>query len=118
MYKDDIIRLHHMLDAALQAIQFTKGRTRGDLDRDAMLKLSLVKLVEIVGEAANQVTDAGQSRFPTIPWADIIGMRHRLVHAYFDINLDILWQTVARDLPTLVPLLEQALDRGEQPGGR
>ena len=111
MHKDDTIRLRHMLDAARQAILFVQGRTRTDLDRDTMLMLALVKLVEIVGEAASQVTDMGRAKAPDIPWADITSMRHRLVHAYFDINLDILWQTVEHDLPTLIVLLEQALNR-------
>ncbi|MFA4915507.1 MAG: HepT-like ribonuclease domain-containing protein [Syntrophales bacterium] len=112
MHKDDAIRLRHMLDAARQAVQFTQGRKRGDLDRDPMLMLSLVKLVEIVGEAAGQVTNSGQAWVPDIPWADIVGMRHRLVHAYFDVNLDILWQTVRHDLPSLISILEKALDKG------
>jgi len=112
MRKDDTIRLRHMLDAARQAIQFAQGRTRGDLDHDPMLMLSLVKLVEIVGEAASQVTDHGRAQVPDIPWDDIVSMRHRLVHAYFDINLDILWQTVRHDLPALISILEQALEKG------
>ena len=111
MYRDDTIRLRHMLDAARQANRFAQGRARGDLDRDPMLMLSLVKLVEIVGEAANQVTSDGRRQIQDIPWDDLIGMRHRLVHAYFDINLDILWQTVRHDLPALILLLEKALGR-------
>ena len=112
MHKDDTIRLRHMLDAARQAVQFSQDRTRGDLDRDPMLMLSLVKLVEIIGEAGSQVTDSGQARVPDIPWADIVGMRHRLVHAYFDINLDVLWETVQHDLPPLITILERALKEG------
>lgn len=113
MQKDDAIRVRHMLDAARQATQFAKGRTRGDLDHDAMLMLSLVKLIEIVGEAASQVTQSVRAQLPAIPWADIIGMHHRLVHAYFDVNLDILWRTVQHDLPDLLPLLEQTLDNSK-----
>lgn len=109
MREDDTVRLRHMLDAARQAVQFAQGRMRADLDGDLMLTLSLVKLLEIVGEAASQVTDLGQAQVPEVPWADIIGMRHRLVHAYFDINLDILWQTVQHDLPPLIAALETAI---------
>ena len=113
MRKDDDIRLRHMLDAARQAIEFVRGRTRADLDRDRMLVLALVKAVEIVGEAANQVSEPCRNRCPAIPWADLVGMRNRLVHAYFDINLDVLWQTVQEDIPQLIAALEPALgDRG------
>jgi len=61
--------------------------------------LPLVKEVEIIGEAAHQLPDKTRSSLPDMPWEDIIGMRHRLVHAYFDINLDIVWRTVGEDLP-------------------
>lgn len=106
MLKDDAIRLQHMLDAALEAMEFAKGRSRADLDGDRMLVLSLVKDIEIIGEAGYQISDVTRNQLSTIPWEDIIGMRHRLVHAYFDINLDILWQTVQEDLPALIALLE------------
>ena len=94
MHTDDAIRLRHMLDAAREAIGFVAGHSRADLDRNRMLVLSLVKDIEIIGEAAYQVSQTARDQLPDIPWDDIIGMRHRLVHAYFDINLDILWRTV------------------------
>jgi uncharacterized protein with HEPN domain len=106
MQREDEVRLRHMLDAAQEAIGFAKGRERADLDTDRMLVLSLLKALEIVGEAATQVNATSRVDLPTIPWDDVIGMRHRLVHAYFDVDLDIVWQTVRRDLPGLVSLLE------------
>ena len=109
MRKDDQIRLRHMLDAAHEAVAFTQGRKRADLDTDRMLALSLVKEIEIIGEAANQIAETSREQLPEIPWADIIGMRNRLVHAYFDINLEILWQTVEQDLPPLIRALERVL---------
>lgn len=71
----------------------------------------MIKDVEIIGEAAYQVSDETRSRLPDIPWDDIVGMRHRLVHAYFDINLDILWKTVQEDLPLLVKRLHNIADK-------
>ncbi|HLQ25725.1 MAG TPA: DUF86 domain-containing protein [Acidiferrobacterales bacterium] len=109
MRKDDEIRLRHMLDAAREAMVFLGGQSRKNLDANRMLVLSLVKAIEIVGEAATKVTPETQNKYPDIPWADVVGMRHRLIHAYFDINLDIVWQTVIHDLPPLVKKLEQIL---------
>lgn len=106
MRGDDAVRLRHMLDAAQEAVTFVQGRSRTDLDTDRQLVLSLVKEVEIIGEAAYQITQATRDNLPEIPWEDIIGMRHRLVHAYFDINLNILWRTVQEDLPALVTALK------------
>lgn len=109
MRKDDAVRLQHMLDAGREALGFARGRSRSDLDSDRMLVLALVKDLEIIGEAAHQVSEETRAQLPGLPWADIIGMRHRLVHAYFEINPEILWQTVEQDLPPLVAALEEAL---------
>lgn len=88
-----------MVDAAEHALAFVQGRSRADLDNDAMLRLALTRAIEIVGEAAAQVSDPGRTEFPDVPWPHIVGMRNRLVHAYFDINADILWDTVLLALP-------------------
>jgi uncharacterized protein with HEPN domain len=107
MRKDDAVRLRHMLDAANEAASFVKNKTRRSLDTDRQLVLSLVKAIEIIGEAAANVTNQCREEFPHIPWRDIISMRNRLIHAYFDINLDILWKTVDEDLPPLIAELEK-----------
>ncbi len=109
MSDDDRVRLQHMLDAAQEALSFGEGQTRADLDWDRKLVLALVKDIEIIGEAAYRIAPAAQEDMSDIPWDDIVGMRHRLVHAYFDINLDILWRTVQDDLPPLVALLQSYL---------
>ena len=106
MHSNDIIRLRHILDAAREAISFTKGKTRSDLNSDRMLVLALVKDIEIIGEAACRIQSSARDELTGVPWDDIIGMRHRLVHAYFDINLNILWQTLQDDLPLLITVLE------------
>lgn len=109
MRRDDSIRFRHMLDAAQEAISFAKNKTRKDLDKNRMLSLSMVKSIEIIGEAASKVTDETKKRFPEIPWANMIAMRNRLIHAYFDIDLDVLWGTIADDLPPLIDALEKII---------
>lgn len=109
MREHDAIRLRHMLNAAREAMSFAQGRVRDDLETDRQLLLSLVKEIEIIGEAASQVTDPTRQELTGIPWNSIIAMRNRLVHAYFSINLDILWNTVKQDLPGLIDLLERSV---------
>jgi uncharacterized protein with HEPN domain len=104
---DDGIRLQHMLDAAREAVAFTEGRARADLDTDRMLQLSLVKLLEVVGEAARGVSQECRSRLPQIPWQQIVGTRDRLVHGYFDVDWDIVWTIATGDLPPLITELER-----------
>jgi Uncharacterized conserved protein len=109
MRRDDANRLRHMRDAAREAISFAAGRSRKELDHDRQLVLSLVKSIEIIGEAASKVSLEYRSRREDIPWADIIGMRNRLIHVYFDVNLDIVWLTVTQELPMLLDPLNEAL---------
>jgi len=105
MPPEDDVRLRHLVDAAERAVQFTAGRSRSDLDTDEMLTLALTKLVEIVGEAAKQVSAETQDAYPAVPWSAAARMRDRLVHHYFDIDLDVLWSTVQDDLPALLALV-------------
>jgi uncharacterized protein with HEPN domain len=81
-------------------------RTREDLDHDEMLTLAVVRLIEILGEAAKNVSDSTKMRSPDIPWRQMSGTRDRLIHAYFEVNLDIVWGIVTQDLPPMIPKLE------------
>jgi uncharacterized protein with HEPN domain len=108
MRQNDVVRLHHMLDAA-EALRFTRNRQREDLYHDRQLAWALVKAIEIIGEAAGQLSEESKTELPGIPWRNIFGMRNRLVHAYFDINLDILWKTVADGLPLIIAEIEQVI---------
>ena len=98
-----------MLDAANEALEFARGKQRSDLDTDRKLVLSLTKELEIIGEAAGKVSAEIRDQYGSIPWQDISGMRNRLIHAYFDIDLDVVWATVTKDLPLLKTKLEKIL---------
>ena len=90
----------------MAAMQFTKQRSRADLDTDTMLMFALVRAIEVVGEAASKVSDATRAKMPGVPWREIVGMRNRVVHAYFDIDRDILWTTATDALPSLLAHLK------------
>lgn len=98
-----------MLDAANDAMSFVAGKERGDLDTDRMLALALVKTIEIIGEAGARVSKEGRSEVPLVPWREVVAMRNRLIHAYLDVDLDVVWQTVVEDLPPLAEALREAL---------
>lgn len=107
---DDDARLRHLVEAAQKAIAYTSDRNRSDLDDDEILRLALTKLVEIVGEAAKQVSEPVRLAHPDVPWSAAARMRDRLVHHYFDINLDVLWETVTVDLPDLLKLVPRSAE--------
>lgn len=107
MKRDDWVRVRHMLEAAGEAISYAGETTREGLGQDRKLALALVKCIEIVGEAASKVSEACRQAYPQVPWATIVAMRNRLIHAYFDIDLDRVWDTITDDLPPLLAKLEQ-----------
>ena len=107
--RDMDVRLRHMLDHAREAVAMAKGKTRSHLDKDRQLNLSLVRLLEIIGEAASRVSKEDCARYPDIPWPDIVGLRNRLIHGYDMVDFDILWQIVTQDLPPLIKALEKAV---------
>lgn len=98
-----------MTDAAESVERFAAGRRRDDLDVDQMLLFAIVRAIEVIGEAASKVTPETQAISPDIPWASIVGMRNRLVHGYFDIDLDVVWKTVTEEIPPLHRSLTQLL---------
>ncbi len=104
---DDGIRLRHMLDAAKEAMKLAERKTSNDIENERLLNLSLVRLIEVVGEAANRVSAEGRSRYPNIPWPAIIGMRNRMIHGYDSIDFEILYKTINEDLPSLVAEIEK-----------
>lgn len=112
--REDWVRLRHMLEAAEQALMFVAGRTRADLETDAMLRRAVVHCLQEIGEAACRVTAATQAGVP-IPWKSIVGMRNRLVHAYFEIDLDAVWKAMMEDLEPLSEALRPVVgDEGRE----
>ena len=108
-HDEDIVRLRHMLDFARKAVQFTRGKSRADLDANEMLAMATIHSIEILGEAARPVSPEMRRRYPDVPWEAIAGTRNRLAHGYIDVDLDIIWAIVDIDLPPLVKHLERML---------
>lgn len=107
--ENDRIRLQHMLDAARHALEFADGQSRDSLGEDLQFQFALARAVEIVCEAACNITLEFQTDTPRIEWQKIMGMRQWLAHAYFKIDLDVLWKTTIEDLPSLIEQLEAVL---------
>jgi uncharacterized protein with HEPN domain len=107
---DDQVYLKHMLDHAREAVEMVAGKTQADLAQHRMLELALIRLVEIIGEAATKVSSEMKSSNPQVPWREIIGMRNRLTHGYDTVDLKVLWDTIAEDLPPLITDLEKIIE--------
>lgn len=102
MAKDDLTRILHIFDACTEIIHFTENSTRKQFDNNRMLQLAIVHLLEIIGEAANSISKELQQKYASVPWKSLVGMRNRLIHGYFAIDLNIVWQTIQSDIPFLL----------------
>jgi len=110
MPPDDQARIEHMLEAARRVRSATDPLTRSQLEADDLRTLGIIKCIEIIGEAAAHVDAETQKRFPHIPWPQVVGMRNRLVHGYFSIDMDQVWKTITEDSPQLIEWLEHPED--------
>lgn len=108
---EDQVRLLHMLDAVERALKHTQDKSRGDLERDDLLCLALVRLIEIIGEAAKAVSPEVRETYPAIHWKQISGTRDRLIHGYFNVDLDVVWAIITNDLPVLEQELRKIIYR-------
>lgn len=112
---DPLVRVAHMRDYAAEAIELLGGRSVEDLAQDRVLQLALVRLVEVIGEAASKVPADFREKHPDVPWREAVAMRNLLVHGYDIIEHQILWETITSDLPPLVEQLRKTLagEKGE-----
>lgn len=110
----DIDRLHHMLEAAHKAVEYSRGKSLAEIQADELLSLALVRLLEMFGEAARCTSRELQERHPDIPWTPIIGTRTWVAHGYMDIDMRILYNVLTQDLPPMLERLQAAIRQEEQ----
>jgi uncharacterized protein with HEPN domain len=105
----DHTRLSHMIEAAQEAAGYVENLSRDEFDSQRPIQHSVVRCIQVIGEAASRLSPELRNAHPDIPWQDIIGMRNRLVHAYFDLDLDLIWATASQELPAIIPRLTALL---------
>jgi uncharacterized protein with HEPN domain len=105
--REDILYLGDMLEAARRAYSKIVNQTRAEFELDRDTQDIVIRMLQIVGEAARHMPESARQRYPEIEWSRIVGMRHRLVHDYFKIDLDIVWTTAVERLPPLIAALDK-----------
>jgi uncharacterized protein with HEPN domain len=115
MTKDDLVYVGHMLDCARKARAMVTGKDRAAYDADETLRLALAHLIQVIGEAARRVAPEFRAAHAQVPWAEIVGTRHKIVHDYMDVEDDVLWSVVADDLPELIRQLARIVPPGARP---
>jgi uncharacterized protein with HEPN domain len=117
MSKDDWVYVRHMLDQVDVAVRHIAGVDRARFDADELLRLGLTYLVQTIGKAARHVSPDFRDRHPTVPWKQIVGMRHKLVHDYVHADYDLVWETVTRHLSPLRSALVEMIEAEEESAG-
>jgi uncharacterized protein with HEPN domain len=107
--------LEHMLEAIARIRRYVGRKRHAGFLGDPLLQDAVIRNIEIVGEAASRLSPEFAARHAEIPWRDIVGMRHRLIHGYLKVNLDTVWEVVERDLPALAPRLHALLGEPHAP---
>ncbi len=115
--RDVLTRLRDMLDYSREACAMASGKSRSHLNTDRQLNLSLVRLLEIIGEAASQIPPVERGKWPQIRWQAVVGLRNRLIHKYHEVDLDIVWEIISNDLPPLIHSLNDILTPEEPTKG-
>lgn len=105
MRRDDLVYVRHMEDLTRSVVGKVRGRTRDEFDEDENLRLAVAHLIQTTGEAASRVSDRFRAAHPELPWRHIVGMRHKIVHDYMDIDFDIVWDVATADMPGLLAIL-------------
>ncbi len=109
LLETDRNRLYHMAEAMAQAIEYSHRHDCGEVESGPPLQHLMVRNLEILGEAASRISPEFRDAHPEIPWRDMVDMRNRLIHAYFDIDMDIVWGTVRRALPPVLEAVQNVL---------
>lgn len=107
MQKDDLVYIGHMLDTARSVVGKVAGKSRSEFDADENLRLALVHLIQTIGESARRLSPEFQKAHPEVPWKNIIGMRHKVVHDYLHVDYDVVWTVATLRLPPLLTELEK-----------
>jgi uncharacterized protein with HEPN domain len=109
MKRDDTVYLHHILDAIGLIEEYTKGMSEDDFFTNSMAHDAVVRQLEIIGEAARNISDGFRERHSKLPWGKMIGIRNKIIHEYFNVNYAIVWDTVSDDLPGLKKSIEKMI---------
>lgn len=113
MKKDDSVYLRHILDAISRIEEYTQGIKYESFIENHLIQDGIIRQIEIMGEAAKRLSKAIRERYLEIPWKDMAGMRDKLIHNYFGVDTDAVWNTVEKDIPTLKNKLKELVEKEE-----
>jgi len=112
MKKADAVYLKHVRDAISRIEEYTKAVGYDDFIKNSLVQDGVIRQLEIIGEAAKRLSTELKNKYPHIPWKDVAGMRDKLIHDYFGVDIDAVWDTVKKDIPILKKEVKRILGEG------
>jgi uncharacterized protein with HEPN domain len=101
MKKDDTVYMKHILDAIHRVEEYTQNIEYKDFIENHLIQDGVIRQIEIIGEAVKRLSNEIKEKYTDVPWKDIVGMRNKLIHNYFGVDVDAVWETVKKDIPVL-----------------
>ncbi|MBF0563901.1 MAG: DUF86 domain-containing protein [Nitrospirae bacterium] len=109
MSKDNLVYLRHILDATVRIGEYTEGFSADDFLKNRLVQAGVIRELEIIGEATKQISKELKDEYPATPWKKMAGIRDKLIHQYFGVDLKLIWDTVEVEIPVLKNKIEAIL---------
>jgi len=101
MKKDPLIFIKHILESICKIEAFSKNLSKKTLSKNELKQYAIIRAIEVIGESVKNLPDSLKNKYPNVPWKEIAGTRDKMIHHYFGVDLNIVWDIISKEIPKL-----------------